>query len=102
MPQAQVMSPSVQARSDRSRKHGFSGRGSCPPCVFEWHPLNLDRGDIGSDYVHPLNLDWNSGNSWANCGNIHWELFWGRDFLFRGWCRVGSRDDLWCTWKCVL
>ena len=72
VPQAQVVSPSVQAKAHRSRRHGFSERGSCTPWVFGVHPLNLDRGSSGSDCGHPLKLDWNSGNSWADCGNIHW------------------------------
>ena len=55
--------------------------------------MNLDRGPSGADYGHSLNSDWKSGNSWADCGNIDWELFWDRDCLFRGWGWVGSRYD---------
>ena len=92
VPQSRVMSPSVQARANRSRRHEFSGRDSCPLWLFEEQPLNLDRGPSGADYGNPLNLDCNSGQSWADCGHIDWELFWGRDCLLRGWGWVGSWD----------
>ena len=72
VPQAQVMSPSVQARANRSRRHVFSGRDSCPPWLFEGHPMDLDRGTSTDDYGNPLNSDWNSGHSWDDCRHIHW------------------------------
>ena len=64
--------------------------------------MNLDRGYSGADYGQPLKSDWNSGDSWADCGHIHWELFWYRYCLFRGWGRVGSRDYRWCASNCAF
>ena len=63
VPQARVMYPSVQARSNRLWRHGFSGRDRFPPWVFEGHPLKLDRGPSGAEYGKPMNLDWNSRHS---------------------------------------
>ena len=75
VPQARFMSPIAQSRANSWRRHGFYGRDSCPPWGFEWHPLNLDRGPCGADYGHILNLEWDSGHSWADCGHIHWDFF---------------------------
>ena len=91
VPQAQFVSPSVQASSNSSRRHRFPGNDNCLPWGFEGHPLNLDKGPSGDDYGHPLNSEWNSGHSWSDCGNIHLELFWYRYCLFRGWGRYGSQ-----------
>ena len=68
--QVRFMSPSFQARANRSQRHGLSGRDSCLPWGFEGHPLNLDRGPSAADYGHTLHLDWNSGQSWDDCGKI--------------------------------
>ena len=75
VPQDRVMSPSVQDRDNRSQRHGFYGRDSCPPWGFEGNLMNLDRGPSGSDYGKPLNLDCNIGHIWDYCGHIDWELF---------------------------
>ena len=91
--QAQVVSPSVQAITNRSRRQEFYDRYSCPPWGFKVHPLNLDRGDSGDDCGHPLNLDWSMGHSGDGCGHIHWDLLWHRDCLLRFWGRVMSWYD---------
>ena len=93
------MYSSVQDRANRLQMHGFSDKDSCPPWVFKGHPLNLEMGPSGDEYGNPMNLDWNSGNSWAGCGKIYWDLLWGRDYLYMGWVRVRSRDDWWCVYK---
>ena len=97
VPQVRVMSPSVQARANGSQRHGFSERDSCAPWGFVGYHLNLDRGPSGAEYGQPLNLDWKSEHSWADRGNIDWDLFWDSDCLFGSWGWVGSRDDWWCT-----
>ena len=88
--QEQFMSPSVQTRAKRLWMQGFSGRDSFPSWGFKDNPMNLDRGNIGANCRHFLILDWNQGHSWSDCGNIHWDLLWHRDCLFRGWGRVRS------------
>ena len=73
--QAQVVSPSVQARANRSRRHVFSGRDSYPPWRFLRHPLKLYRGTSGAYCGRPLNSYWNSGHSWSEFRHIHWGFF---------------------------
>ena len=82
--QARVMSPNLQYRANRLRRQGFSGRYSLCPYVFKGHPMNLYRGHSGYDCVHPLNLDYNRGGSWDDCGHSHWDILWNRYCLFRG------------------
>ena len=61
------MSPIGQARTNRSRRQGFSGRYSCSPWV---HHLNLYRGYIGDDCGNPLNMDCDREHSGADCGKF--------------------------------
>ena len=48
--QAQVMSTSVQDRSNRLYRYGFSGSDSFPSWIFEGHHMNLDRVPSGDGY----------------------------------------------------
>ena len=87
------MSPSVQARANRWRRYGFSGRDTCLLWGFEGHPLKLDRGPSGAGYGHPLKSDLNSGHSWPDCGNIDWKYF-GAGIVCSG---VGVGSRVWIT-----
>ena len=82
------MSPSVQDRSKRSQRKGFSGRGSCPPWVFKGHPLNLDMGNSGDDRGNHLKFYCNRGDSGADCGHINWYLY--GTGIACSWVGVGS------------
>ena len=97
VPHARFMYPSVQARTNKSQRQGFSGKDSRPSWEFQGRPLNLDRRNIGSDCGYPLNLVWDRRHSGAYYGHIDWDLLWHRYYLFRGWDRVRSWDNWWCA-----
>ena len=84
VPQARVVYPRFQDRTNRSQRQRFSGRDSFNPWGFKVHPLNLNRGHSGADCRYHMNLECNTGHNGDDCGHMHWDFLWHKDCMFRG------------------